>query len=309
MRWLLAALLALLLTACSGGAPRDTVVVIPPGASIAKAGEILEKAGATSASGFVNHARFFGGDAPIKPGEYEVKKGMSAGDILGLMQSGKTVQRFVTVPEGMPSIMVWERLMAEPKLSGKVAVPAEGSVLPDTYAYTRGETRAAVLKRMQAAMDKAFAELWAKRSPRTAAKDRNEAITLASIVEKETGVPAERRTVAGVYTNRLAVGMKLQADPTIIYPITKGKPLGRRILQSEIRAVNGYNTYSMIGLPKGPIANPGKASIAAVLNPEPNDYLFFVAKGDGGHIFARTLAEHNENVQKWYAIRRERGEM
>lgn len=309
MRWLLAALLALLLAACSGGAPRDTVVVIPPGASIAKAGEILERAGATSASGFVNHARFFGGDAPIKPGEYEVKKGMSAGDILSLLQSGKTVQRFVTVPEGMPSIMVWERLMAEKRLKGEVAVPAEGSVLPDTYAYTTGETRAAVLKRMQAAMDKAFAELWAKRSPRTAAKDRNQAITLASIVEKETGVPAERRTVAGVYTNRLAVGMRLQADPTIIYPITRGKPLGRRILRSEILAVNDYNTYAMIGLPKGPIANPGKASIAAVLDPEPNDYLYFVAKGDGGHIFARTLAEHNANVQKWYEIRRDRGEM
>ncbi|MGV1682249.1 endolytic transglycosylase MltG [Sphingopyxis sp. NJF-3] len=309
MRWLFAALLALLLAACSGGAPRDTVVVIPPGASIARAGEILEQAGATSASGFVNHARFFGGDAPIKPGEYEVKKGMGAGDILELLQSGKTVQRFVTVPEGMPSIMVWERLMAEKRLKGEVAVPAEGSVLPDTYAYTTGETRAAVLKRMQAAMDRTFAELWAKRSPRTAAKDRNQAITLASIVEKETGVPAERRTVAGVYTNRLAVGMRLQADPTIIYPITRGKPLGRRILRSEILAVNDYNTYAMIGLPKGPIANPGKASIAAVLNPEPNDYLFFVAKGDGGHIFARTLAEHNANVQKWYELRRERGEM
>jgi conserved hypothetical protein, YceG family len=309
MRWLLAALLAFLLTACSGGAPRDTVVVIPPGASIAKAGEILEEAGATSASGFVNHARFLGGDAPIKPGEYEVKKGMSAGDILKLLQSGKTVQRFVTVPEGMPSIMVWERLMAEKRLKGEVAVPAEGSVLPDTYAYTTGETRAAVLKRMQAAMDKAFAELWAKRSPRTAVKDRNQAITLASIVEKETGVPAERRTVAGVYTNRLAVGMRLQADPTIIYPITKGKPLGRRILRSEILAVNDYNTYAMTGLPKGPIANPGKTSIAAVLDPEPNDYLYFVAKGDGGHIFARTLAEHNENVRKWYELRRQRGEM
>ncbi len=309
MRWLFAALLALLLAACSGGAPRDTVVVIPPGASIARAGELLEQAGATSASGFVNHARFFGGDAPIKPGEYEVKKGMGAGDILELLQSGKTVQRFVTVPEGMPSIMVWERLMAEKRLKGEVAVPAEGSVLPDTYAYTTGETRAAVLKRMQAAMDKTFAELWAKRSPRSAAKDRNQAITLASIVEKETGVPAERRTVAGVYTNRLAVGMRLQADPTIIYPITRGKPLGRRILRSEILAVNDYNTYAMIGLPKGPIANPGKASIAAVLNPEPNDYLFFVAKGDGGHIFARTLAEHNANVQKWYEIRRDRGEM
>ncbi|WP_184100206.1 endolytic transglycosylase MltG [Sphingopyxis panaciterrulae] len=303
------AILALLLAACSGGAPRDTVVVIPPGASIAKAGDILEQAGATSASAFVNHARLFGGDDPIKPGEYEVKKGMSPGDILSLMQAGKTIQRFVTVPEGMPSILVWERLMAEKRLKGKVAVPAEGSVLPDTYAYTTGETRAAVLKRMQAAMDKAFAELWAKRSPRTAAKDRNQALTLASIVEKETGVPAERRTVAGVYTNRLAVGMKLQADPTIIYPITRGKPLGRRIKRSEIQAVNDYNTYAMTGLPKGPIANPGKASIAAVLDPEPNDYLYFVAKGDGGHIFARTLAEHSANVQKWYEIRRARGEM
>ena len=309
MRWLLAALLALALTACSGGAPRDTVVVIPPGASIAKAGEILEEAGATSASAFVNHARFLGSDDPIKPGEYEVKQGMSAGDILALLQSGKTVQRFVTVPEGMPSIMVWERLMAEKRLKGEIPVPPEGSILPDTYAYTTGETRAAVLKRMQAAMDKSFAELWAKRSPRTAAKTRNEALTLASIVEKETGVPAERRTVAGVYTNRLAVGMKLQADPTIIYPITKGKPLGRRIKRSEIQAVNDYNTYSMTGLPKGPIANPGKASIAAVLDPEANDYLYFVAKGDGGHVFARTLAEHSANVEKWYALRRERGEM
>lgn len=308
-RWLMMTMFALLLAACSGGAPEDTVVVIPQGASIAKAGQILEEAGVVSASSFRNEVRFFGGDDPIKPGEYEIKAGMDAGDILELLQSGKTVQRFVMVPEGMPSIMVWDRLMAEKRLTGKVDVPAEGSVLPDTYAFTTGESRAAVVKRMQAAMDKAFAELWAKRSPRTAVKDRNEAITLASIVEKETGVPAERRTVAGVYTNRLAVGMRLQADPTIIYPITKGKPLGRRILRSEIQAVNGYNTYSMIGLPKGPIANPGKASIAAVLDPEPNDYLFFVAKGDGGHIFARTLAEHNANVQKWYQLRRERGEM
>jgi UPF0755 protein len=309
VRTLLTIFLALLLAACSGGAPRDTVVVIPPGASIAKAGEILEKAGATSASGFRNRARLLGSDAPIKPGEYEVKKGMGAGDILRMMQEGRTVQRFVTVPEGMPSIMVWERLMAEPRLTGTVAVPAEGSVLPDTYAFTTGESRAAVVARMQAAMTKTFDALWAKRSPRTAAKDRNEAITLASIVEKETGVAAERRTVAGVYTNRLAIGMRLQADPTIIYPITKGKPLGRRILRSEIQAVNGYNTYAMAGLPKGPIANPGKASIAAVLDPEPNEYLYFVAKGDGGHVFARTLSEHNANVQKWYELRRDRGEM
>lgn len=308
-RWLTIAILAFLLAACSGGAPRDVEVVIPQGSSIARAGTILEEAGAVSASDFRNHARFFGSGDPIKPGEYKIEKGMDAADILKLLQSGRTVQRFVMIPEGMPSIMVWERLMAQERLTGEIPVPAEGSILPDTYAFTTGESRAAVVKRMQAAMNRAFDELWAKRTPRTAVKDRNEAMTLASIVEKETSVPAERRTVAGVYTNRLAVGMRLQADPTIIYPITKGKPLGRRILRSEIQAVNDYNTYSMAGLPKGPIANPGKASIAAVLDPEANDYLFFVAKGDGSHIFSRTLAEHNANVQKWYALRRERGEM
>lgn len=310
MRIFLTLILALLLAACSGGAPRDVTVVIPEGASIRKAGAILAEAGAVdSASGFVNHARFLGSDAPIKPGEYEIKAGMDAGDVLDLLQSGKTLQRFVTIPEGMPSILVWERLMAQPKLTGAVPVPPEGSVLPDTYAFTGGEPRAAVLKRMQDAMDRTFAELWAKRSPRTAAKSRNEAITLASIVEKETAIEAERRTVAGVYTNRLAIGMKLQADPTIIYPITKGKPLGRRIRRSEIDAVNDYNTYSMTGLPRGPIANPGRSSIAAVLDPEPTRYLYFVADGKGGHIFGETLADHNRNVANWFAIRRERGEM
>ena len=308
-RWLTILILTLALAACSGDAPKNAEVVIPQGASIAKAGQILEDAGLVSASSFRNEARFFASDDPIKPGEYKIEKGMDAGDILKLFQSGRTIQRLVMIPEGMPSIMVWDRLMAERRLTGEIPVPPEGSILPDSYAFTTGETRAAVVKRMQAAMDKAFNELWAKRTPRTAAKDRNEAITLASIVEKETGVPAERRTVAGVYTNRLAVGMKLQADPTIIYPLTKGKPLGRRILRSEIQAVNDYNTYSMIGLPKGPIANPGKASIAAVLDPAPTDYLFFVAKGDGGHIFARTLSEHNANVQNWYQLRRDRGEM
>jgi UPF0755 protein len=140
-------------------------------------------------------------------------------------------------------------------------------------------------------------------------KTPQEAITLASIVEKETSKKSELRKVAGVYSNRLKKGMMLQADPTIIYPITKGKPLGRRIRQSEIADVNEYNTYSMVGLPKGPIANPSKAAIEAVLNPEKTDALFFVADGTGGHVFANTLEEHNANVEKWYAIRKERGEM
>ncbi len=311
MRIWLAAALALLLAACSAGtAPRDADVVIPPGSSLTRAAAILEEAGAIeSADSFLRYAKLSGGDAPIKPGEYAVEKGTSGSDVLKMMQDGKTVQRFVTVPEGMPSIMVYDRLMANPQLKGSLDVPAEGSLLPETYAYQKGEQRSAVVKRMQDAMDEAWAELWPERSERAFPKDRNEAITLASIIEKETALPAERTTVAAVYTNRLEVGMMLQADPTIIYPITKGKPLGRRIRQSEIRAVNDYNTYAMAGLPKGPIANPSRSSIAAALNPSDSKALYFVADGKGGHVFAGTLAEHNANVKKWFAIRRARGEM
>lgn len=307
---LLPLILALLLAACGGRADRDVSVVIPPGSSLKAAAATLEEAGAIeSASAFLNYARVFGSDAPIRPGEYEIKKGMSAGDVLGLLQAGKTLQRFVTVVPGMPSIVVQERLQAAPFLTGDVEVPAEGSVLPDSYAYTRGEKRSAVLKRMQQAMSRTLAELWANRSANTVARTPEEAIILAGIVEKETGKPSERRTVAGVYSNRLKTGMRLQADPTVIYPVTKGKPLGRRILRSELTADNGYNTYARAGLPIGPITNPGKAAIEAVLNPAPTRYLYFVADGTGGHVFAETLAEHNANVAKWYAIRRSRGEM
>jgi UPF0755 protein len=225
------------------------------------------------------------------------------------MQSGKTFRRFITIPEGLPSILVHERLMAAEALAGEIAVPEEGSVLPDSYSYVRGETRAAVLKRMQDAMTKELDALWAKRKPGIAPATKREAVILASVVEKETSKPSERRMVAGVYTNRLRIGMALQADPTVIYPITKGKPLGRRILQSELRAKNGYNTYATAGLPVGPIANPGRESIAAVLDPAPTKALYFVADGTGGHVFADTLAEHNANVRKWYTIRRARGEM
>ncbi len=310
MRIVLTLFLALLLAACAGGAPRDADFVIPEGASMTRAAEIMEEAGAVEDAGaFLRHARLFGSDEPIKPGEYEVKAGTSAGDVLALLQAGRTRQRFVTIPEGWPSILVWERLMANPHLTGEIPVPAEGSILPDTYAIAKGEPRAAVVARMQAAMDRAFAEAWAERSSRAVPQDRNQAITLASIIEKETSKAEERRTVAGVYTNRLRIGMRLQADPTIIYPITQGKPLGRRIRRSEIAAVNGYNTYSMAGLPVGPIANPGRESIRAALNPGETEYIYFVADGTGGHIFARTLAEHNANVERWFAIRRARGEM
>jgi|JI10StandDraft_1071094.scaffolds.fasta_scaffold34151_6 UPF0755 protein len=310
MRSWLALLAAILLAACSGGADRDVTVVVPPGASLKAAANILEKQGAIeSASGFLRHAKIFGSSEPIKPGEYEIKAGMDNGDVLALLQSGRTKQRFVIIPEGTPSVVVADRLMAADFLIGNVAVPAEGSVLPDAYPYTRGEQRSAVLKRMQGAMAKALSKAWADRKPSTVARSPEEAVILASIVEKETGKASERRTVAGVYSNRVRLGMKLQADPTVIYPVTRGRALGRRILKSELLADNGYNTYAKVGLPVGPIANPGKASIEAVLNPAPTQALYFVADGSGGHVFANTLEQHNANVQKWYSLRRARGEM
>jgi len=289
---------------------RETSFTIPAGASVAAVAEKLESQGLiSSASGFLLQARIFGSDAPIQAGEFLLKPGMSQREILAAFQSGDVIRRFVTIPEGMPSILVWERLMAEPLLTGEIPVPPEGSILPDTYAFARGQPRARLVEQMQAAMDRALAEEWARRGPRVAVSTMREALILASIVEKETGKSEERAMVAGLYSNRLRAGMKLQADPTIIYPITQGKPLGRRIRQSEIAAVNGYNTYTRVGLPEGPITNPGRASIAAVMNPADTDALYMVADGTGGHWFARTLDEHNANVARWYAIRRERGEM
>jgi UPF0755 protein len=319
VKWVLIGLAALLLIVggnfvygwnAAGPSTREVTVVIKPGSSIRLAAAQLEKGGIIkSADAFVNRARIFGATSTIKAGEFLIPAGASNADVLTILTGGKTVQRMVTIPEGMPSIMVQERLMANDRLKGEIPVPAEGSVLPDSYAFEKNESRAAVLLRMQAAMKKVVDEAWPKRSADTVVKTPQEAITLASIVEKETSKKSELRKVAGVYSNRLKKGMMLQADPTIIYPITKGKPLGRRIRQSEIADVNEYNTYSMVGLPKGPIANPSKAAIEAVLNPEKTDALFFVADGTGGHVFANTLEEHNANVEKWYAIRKERGEM
>ncbi len=284
--------------------------VVPDGASLATVAAKLEKAGAIkSADSFRLRARLFAGGAPIKAGEFLLPKGASPSRILAILQGDEVLRRFVTVPEGMPSIMVYERLMAQPLLTGGIPVPPEGSILPDTYEIERRESRQAVLLRMQTAMQHALAELWAKRAPGIAVSTPQQALALAAIVEKETGKSAERRIVAGLYSNRLRQGIMLQADPTIIYPITKGKPLGRRIRQSEIQAINDYNTYSMIGLPKGPITNPGRASIEAVLHPAKTDALYMVADGTGGHQFAATLEQHNANVERWFKLRRARGEI
>ncbi len=292
-----------------GPLQKSTDFIVPDGSSLKAVAAKLEKEGViSSASSFYMRARIFGAGGSIKAGEFNLPKGASPSKVLSILQGGEALRRFVTVPEGMPSIMVYERLSGQPLLTGSIDVPAEGSLLPDTYDFEREESRQAVLLRMQTAMQRTLAELWEKRSPNTVAKNPQEAIILASIVEKETGKPEERKLVAGLYSNRVRQGIMLQADPTIIYPITKGKPLGRRILQSEIQAINDYNTYSMVGLPKGPITNPGRASIEAVLNPAQTDALYMVADGTGGHAFAATLAEHNANVEKWYTIRKQRGD-
>jgi UPF0755 protein len=289
--------------------PHD--VIIKEGSTIASVSRQLAREGAIpgTARTYYAMARLFGSRDPIQAGEFRIPRGMGGSAILDLLQHGKPLLRLVTVTEGMPAIVVEEKLASNPYLSGPMPDIPEGSLLPDSYGYQRGETRAALVSQMQKAMAKTITELWSKRSADCPLDTPEQAIILASIVEKETAKPDERPMVAGVYCNRLRIGMALDADPTVIYPITKGKPLGRRILKSELRASNDYNTYTRPGLPVGPIANPGKASIEAVLHPAQTKALYFVANGTGGHVFADTLQEQNANVAKWYAIRRQRGQM
>jgi len=294
-----------------GPRPGPHTIVIQEGSSLGTVARKLEKEGAIpgTAKTYYAMARLFGSHDPIQAGEFAIPKGMGGAAILELLQHGRPVQRLITVTEGMPAIIVSEKLASNPYLAGPTPAIDEGSLLPDSYGYQRGEARTALVARMQAAMRRVLAELWAKRTTGCPVATPEQAVILASIVEKETGKASERPMVAGVYCNRLKIGMPLDADPTVIYPVTRGKPLGRRILRSELNAANDYNTYRLRGLPAGPIANPGKASIEAVLHPAQTKALYFVADGTGGHVFAETLAEQNANVAKWYALRRQRGQM
>ncbi|MEO7505099.1 MAG: endolytic transglycosylase MltG [Sphingomicrobium sp.] len=311
--WLILAAMVLLygLWVRGGSAAGSHRIAVAEGSTLTSVARQLDRQGLIpgNAATYRVMARLFGSSDPIQAGEFEIPAGTSGGGVLDILQHGRPVVRLLTIAEGTPSIIVQEKLAAIPDLTGAAPLPGEGTVLPDSYDWQKGESRASVLKRMTSAMDKQLATLWAKRKPGCPVATPQQALTLASIVEKETGKASERRLVAGVYCNRLRIGMKLDADPTVIYPITKGKPLGRRIKRSELDAITGYNTYREPGLPAGPIANPGRLSIAAVLDPAPTKALYFVADGTGGHVFADTLAEHNANVAKWFAIRRARGEM
>ena len=295
----------------AGPRPGPHDVIVKEGTTLGSVSRQLAREGAIpgSARTYYIMARLFGSNDPIQAGEFEVPRGMGGASVLDLLQHGKPLLRLITVAEGMPSIIVQEKLAASPYLDGPTPEIPEGTLLPDSYGYQRGDRRPALVRHMQQAMSKAIAQLWLKRSNDCPLGNPEQAVILASIVEKETARPTERPLVAGVYCNRLKIGMKLDADPTFIYPITKGKPLGRRPRLSEVHAKNDYNTYERNGLPVGPITNPGKASIEAVLHPAETKALYFVADGTGGHVFANTLAEQNANVAKWYALRRQRGQM
>jgi UPF0755 protein len=282
-----------------------TIVTLPSGAGVPAIAANLKSAGVIRSTDLFRAAiSLTGADRKIRAGEYEVPSGASLATVVGLLVDGKAVRHYVTLPEGWSSAQAVDILMKQPVLTGEVEVPPEGSLWPETYEVTRGETRAAVVARMQRAAKTKLETLWAARSPSTVVTTPAEAVILASIVEKETGIASERPEVAAVFTNRLRLGMRLESDPTIVYGVTKGRPLGRGILLSELRNPTPWNTYLIDGLPPTPIANPGEEAIKAVLNPPRSEYVFFVADGTGGHVFARTYQEHLLNVARWREIER-----
>jgi len=287
-----------------GPAAHETVVLIAPGEGSAVIAQKLAAAGVIrNADLFRMGLRIRGTAGALKAGEYALPAGASEADIAAILMSGKSIQHKITAAEGLTSAMIGAIVQSDPVLSGDEGVaPAEGTLLPETYLFTRGVTRAEMIGRMTKAQGVLLARLWPARAQNLPFKTPQEAIVLASIVEKETSLPDERRHIAAVFVNRLRLGMKLESDPTIIYGITKGYPLGRGIRESELKAATPYNTYVIAGLPPTPICNPGKDSIAAVLDPAQSDDLFFVANGTGGHAFAATIAEHDKNVAQWRRI-------
>lgn len=286
------------------GAPR--IVMLERGSGVSEIAETLEADGVIHEALYLKiMARLEGGAGGMQAGEYAFPSGASLADVYEQIVEGRVVQHPITIPEGAPSLVAAQIINEADVLSGDpVEPPAEGSLLPETYMVQRGTDRAVLVARMREAQDALLAELWPGRDPDLPYDTQEEAIILASVVEKETAIAAERPRIAAVFVNRLRRGMRLQSDPTIIYGLTQGLPLGRGIRRSEIDAVTDWNTYQMDGLPRTPIANPGRESIAAVLSPPESDELFFVADGNGGHAFARTDAEHAANVRRWRAIER-----
>jgi len=282
----------------AAGNASETVVLIKPKAGLHGISQTLAQSGVIENPDlFLWGVRLRQTRALLKAGEYAIPARASMHDIMDILIAGRSIQHKITAAEGLTSDMIARLVNADPVLKGApVAVPAEGTLLPETYLYMRGDTREQIVARMQKAQAGLLARLWPKRDPNLPFRTEAEAVTLASIVEKETSLPSERRHIAAIFVNRLRAGMLLQSDPTIIYSLTGGYPLGRGIRRSELERVTPYNSYLVAGLPPTPICNPGKDSIAAVLNPGTTNDLYFVAAGNGGHVFSATIAEQERHV-------------
>jgi UPF0755 protein len=287
-----------------GPAPSYKVVMVEPGDHVNTIAQHLADNGVI-ANGYLFRIglRIRGLQAQLKAGEYGFPAHASMADVAGILISGKSIQHKLTAAEGLTSKMIFDIVKADPVLTGDAgAVPDEGTLLPETYLFTRETSRSEMIARMKKAQAKVLDESWRARKADLPVKTKDAAIALASIVEKETAIPEERRHIAAVFMNRLRLGMKLQSDPTIIYDITEGYPLGRGIRESELMRASPHNTYVIAGLPPTPICNPGKDSIAAVLNPADSNDLYFVANGHGGHVFSATVEQQNRNVSEWRRI-------
>jgi UPF0755 protein len=282
-----------------------TTVILARGRGVPGISRALKGAGVIRSQAlFILAAKLAGGS--LKAGEYAIRSHESTAAIIGDLKAGRVVRHFVTIPEGWTSAMAAAAVNASPVLTGTAPVPPEGAILPETYEVQRGDDRARVMARMQQAQDKLLHELWDKRKPGLPFATPEQAVILASIVEKETGVASERPRVAAVFENRLKAGMRLESDPTVIYGVSRGAPLGRGLTIGDLTAATPYNTYRIAGLPPTPIANPGRAALEAVLDPPDSNELYFVANGTGGHEFASTYEAHQKNVAHWRQIERDR---
>lgn len=302
----------------AGPLSEATEISIPRGSGVSSIAMKLEDEGVISyALLFKIAVRLQEQQSRLKAGEYAFPAHISMQGVMDKLVAGDIIVRQVTIPEGFTSFEIIEKLKSTPELepSPELIIPEEGSLLPGTYRFQKGQSAADIITEMQSAMTKALNEAWEKRSPDLPFSTKEEALILASVIEKETAQEDERNRIAGVFVNRLEQGIPLQTDPTVIYAITKGReenegmgPLGRRLLTKDLKIDSPYNTYLYAGLPPGPICNPGIAAIEAALHPEDNDYIFFVADGTGGHVFSKTLKEHENNRAKWRKIRREQSQ-
>jgi UPF0755 protein len=289
--------------AAPGPLAEPTNLVIPRGGTEGIAAALLDAGIITDPRLFAFAAWWSRAEGPLRAAEFTFPARASIRDVLAVLREGRPVQRRLTIAEGLTARQIMALLERTEGLTGDVPPLAEGAALPETYAYTLGDTRASLARRAVAAMDAALAEAWAARAPNLPLANAREALILASIIERETGVAAERALVGGVFVNRLRRGMMLQSDPTVAYVPGQGLPLDRPLTRADLDQAHPFNTYRIRGLPPGPIASPGREALRAATRPAETEFLFFVADGTGGHAFARTLEEHNRNVARWRALR------